>query len=188
MVSSHADAQARGASELPNECRRMSRQTLFQGLLGHRNLAVQRGLSGNAGAQAFSRSIYLAPVLEALAYQIYPPVGQASRQPEGSSVRVSPPAKHSDLRLGLGSYRHLWPSRRSENRLQPQKTRQAFLPSSALFRSPFPRVLAWHSQTGQHHQFHRSRPLSQNLFGQSTAADRQKPHPLANGFGFLPQP
>ena len=48
-----------------------------------RDLAVQRGFSGDAGAHTFSRPIYLAAVLEALACQIYPPVGQASRQPEG---------------------------------------------------------------------------------------------------------
>jgi len=153
-----------------------------------RNPQVQRRLPGDAGNCPLPGPIHPAPISETPVSQDNPPFGQAPRQYQGLSVSSSDRTNYPDIRLGFCSNNRLREPGRSQDGLQSQKERQAFLPSLALFRIPLSRILAWEFKTGRYCKFYRSSSLYKDLFEKDTQNYCPLPHPVPDGPRILRQP
>jgi len=95
---------------------------------------------------------------------------QSSRSFKVKDVLSAPAPYQYPLRFGLfRSYPLRQINSRGQGRLQPSQERRSFLPSLALFRVPFQRLLARHLKTRRCFQFHGLSRILKNLLSQSSS-------------------
>jgi len=150
-----------------------------------RNPAVQWSISLFAGTPEIPGSINSPPFPQKTAAQSHPSAGGSPRPTARQAIRCAQTQIQPHLRSGFRSPDPLWQSPVCPNRIQPQETGKALVPSFAMLRGPSSGILARFSAPGQRGGLDRSQALHQSLPGKSPLIHCSLPHPLPSRFGVL---